>query len=99
MDTSKPGRVVAKIMDDLQQEYEGQEGEVEIGTVVVVVEVRAKDVDTYESETMDETEGFASRVHVRSNDARHWVQVGLLDYAKEGMRATLHADDDEEDDE
>jgi hypothetical protein len=72
MDTTKVGRVAADLMESMAQRY-GEE-EVEVGEVLVVVELShppGAETDFEES----------TQVVYRCSDSRGWVQRGLLEEA------------------
>lgn len=77
-DWSQAAVHAAELLDDLETEYAGREIEVEVGRVMIVVELSG----ALGSE--DEWTG----VFYRCSDPVRWIQVGLLDAAKRAVIAS-----------
>ena len=74
-DWSQAAVHAAELLDDLEQEYAEREIEVEVGCVMIVVEL------TGALGTDDEWSG----VFYRCSEARRWIQIGLLQAAQRGV--------------
>ena len=80
--TDKIGTFMASTLEQLDEEHFDELGEhdsLSVGEVMVIVEIRSDE---------NNTEEFSNSTLIcsRCTDSRVWVQMGLLDMAKEGIK-------------
>lgn len=86
MDTTRVGTVAAELMEGLAEGWEDHPHDVEIGEVLILVELRGDDGDA----------GWTD-VAFRCSDPRQWVQRGLLHAALSSDDVEPLAPDEDDD--